>query len=215
MTEYKGKGKKTLHHHPKVSLHHYHPASPNLSAHPPLTLPPSLPSPPPLLHLEPLDPQTHSSQVISILMHPHKLTPLPATLPFSTRQHPSWLSPNATSSSSLTLTPKVSPPHHPTLPLYLHSIPLYPITELLLWLVRPEEGTSHLRKNRKLEHTLGATHLQTDTEKPECQVSRENPLIFKRGKHIQTFNKLSSGQHYEHERFCKMNLTLGWSFRQT
>lgn len=121
MTECKGKGKKTLHYRPKLPLHHHHPASPK-----PVCTPSSHPRaphshPPHLLLPEPLDTQTHRSQVISILIPPHKLTPLPATLPFSTWQHPSWLRPNATSSSSLTLTLKVSPPHHPTLPLYLQE----------------------------------------------------------------------------------------------
>lgn len=46
-------------------------------------------------------------------------------------QHPSWLSPKATSSSSLTLTLKVSPPHHPTPSSFRSPIPSYPIIELI------------------------------------------------------------------------------------
>lgn len=71
----------------------------------------------------------------------------------------------------------------------------------------PEEGTSHLKESA-LEHTWGHSPAD-DTEKPECQVSRGNSLIFKYGKHIQMFNKLSSGRHYEHERILQDESDFG------
>lgn len=208
MTECKGKGKKTLHHRPKLPLHHQ-PRFSQACLHTLLSPPcPSLP-PPHLLLPEPLDTQTHRLQVISILTPPHKLTSLPATLPFSTWQHPSRLSPKATSSSSLTLTLKVSPPHHPTLPLYLqepHPIVPHHRADILAG----EAWRRHVPSQRisTWAHTWGHSPAD-DTEKPECQVSRENSLIFKHGNTFRCLINCLQDDTMSMKEFYKMNLTLG------